>query len=523
MSSSTSPFRQALVRSILDDTTNVVRLACAGLFSTALSLAIPHASRIIFDQALPDASPRLMAVIALAVLFLGAHQAWVHWLQSSISIALGNRVEEKALQRAVGALVHCDPQLLREKNSGWMVTTLEGASTSAQRYVSLLGSSTMQGLALIGYLISLAVYAPGVAAVVVTVELVITAGSLLLAQVEGGYVQRRLEHDSEQNQYLHSLLARLASLRGLFATDRLAGEWGQRVRRREAADLKGERVEVKLDMLRCLGGQGLSIGILVWSVIQCFRGTLTIGEMMFLSSTSAGLSRSVQGIIGTVVQVRSLTPYAGRVDELLRGARFPKEPPRSLVTDDRIFVDRAWFRYSEESPWVIEDHSWEVRREEVVHLRARSGSGKTTLLRMIAGLTSPARGSASVFGLDARQARDLVLYVPQHCELFETSIRENLELFSGATRSEILHVSHLTGLTRMLKRLPMGEETLVAAQGQNLSSGQRQMILLTAAFASSRPVLLLDEATSQMDAEMRARCQWDQLLSGRTAIIVEHG
>jgi ATP-binding cassette subfamily B multidrug efflux pump len=47
----------------------------------------------------------------------------------------------------------------------------------------------------------------------------------------------------------------------------------------------------------------------------------------------------------------------------------------------------------------------------------------------------------------------------------------------------------------------MGEETGVAAQGQNLSSGQRQLILLTAAFASNREVLLLDESTGQIDAQ----------------------
>ena len=68
----------------------------------------------------------------------------------------------------------------------------------------------------------------------------------------------------------------------------------------------------------------------------------------------------------------------------------------------------------------------------------------------------------------------------------------------------------------------MGEETRVAAQGQNLSSGQRQLILLTAAFASSREVLLLDESTGQIDAQTRSRFDWPALTKGRTVIWVEH-
>jgi ATP-binding cassette subfamily B protein len=74
----------------------------------------------------------------------------------------------------------------------------------------------------------------------------------------------------------------------------------------------------------------------------------------------------------------------------------------------------------------------------------------------------------------------------------------------------------------MLQSLPMGEETRVAAQGQNLSSGQRQLILLTAAFASNREVLLLDEATGQIDAQTRGRFDRAALTQRRTVIRVEH-
>ena len=84
-------------------------------------------------------------------------------------------------------------------------------------------------------------------------------------------------------------------------------------------------------------------------------------------------------------------------------------------------------------------------------------------------------------------------------------------------------MAQLTGLDELLRRLPMGGETPVSSGGTNLSSGQRQLIVLTAVFASSRPVLLLDEATSQIDLETRRRCQWGPLLAGRTVIRVEHG
>jgi ATP-binding cassette subfamily B protein len=113
--------------------------------------------------------------------------------------------------------------------------------------------------------------------------------------------------------------------------------------------------------------------------------------------------------------------------------------------------------------------------------------------------------------------------VPQHCTLFEATIRENLELLSGVGYAKVLEVAAHTGLTHVLASLPMREETLLAAQGYNLSSGQRQLIVLTAAFASRRPVLLLDEATSQVDVGSRTRINWELLRKGRTIVRVEHG
>jgi ABC-type multidrug transport system fused ATPase/permease subunit len=172
---------------------------------------------------------------------------------------------------------------------------------------------------------------------------------------------------------------------------------------------------------------------------------------------------------------------------------------------------------------VLENQSFAIKRGALHHLHSPSGSGKTTTLRLIAGLLAPSRGKVTVFGIEAQRASDVVLYVPQHCGLFEASIRENLELLSGAELPEIDRAAELTGLRHLLQKFPMGVETRVAAQGQNLSSGQRQLIVLTAAFASPRPILLLDEATSQIDVEMRGRIDWDALRRGRTIVRVEHG
>jgi ABC-type bacteriocin/lantibiotic exporter with double-glycine peptidase domain len=280
-------------------------------------------------------------------------------------------------------------------------------------------------------------------------------------------------------------------------------------------------------------GRALGIAITTWSIYACVASKLGIGEMMMLSSIAAGLSASLLAISGAWLSFRTLEPQFERMNELLAaapaqflaagaGARAFSEPVPGAQTSDAIVLEGVWQRYSDDGRWILEDRSFRVERNSFTRLDAPSGSGKSTLLRVLAGLLAPNRGRVSIFGLDARAARHLVLYVPQHCNLLEASIGENLRLLSGARDPEIQRVAELTGLSELLATLPMGVETPVAARGHNLSSGQRQLVILTAAFASQRPVLLLDESLSQIDVRTRRRMQWPALLHNRTVIAVEH-
>jgi ABC-type bacteriocin/lantibiotic exporter with double-glycine peptidase domain len=95
-------------------------------------------------------------------------------------------------------------------------------------------------------------------------------------------------------------------------------------------------------------------------------------------------------------------------------------------------------------------------------------------------------------------------------------------VLSGEGLERSLAVAELTGLSHVLRQLPMGVETPVSAGGGNLSAGQRQLILLTAVFATRRPVVLLDEPTAQLDEATKARIAWEELVRDRTIVLVEH-
>ncbi|MEY4544298.1 MAG: hypothetical protein RL685_493 [Pseudomonadota bacterium] len=516
-------FRRHLREALLDQRSGLAKVLALSAFGSAVGLALPYTTTLAIDTALPDASPRTLVAAAIAVVFLVAYQAWSGWLRSLAEVAVNAAVEKSALGKVFSAVVRSDYATLRQQQSGSMATTLSSAGTAVQIYVDSLSSLVTNGAFALSHFVVLSQASIAMAALVVVADVVLALVSLFAASLEAVHTRVMLEKSAEQHQHLYSLMSGLSSLRGLFAVERMGSQFTAKVNELGALSLKVAKNRAVQGVISAVGSQSLSTGIMIWAVYQCFDGALSLGSMMFLISSSASLSGAVKGLVGVVTGFRALRPHLERVDKVLSGNQDNFSEARAMWTRDDIVIDNVSFRYGQEGRWIITDQTLTIRRGELFQLQSPSGSGKTTLLRMIAGLTSPSRGKITVFGVEAKRARDAVLYVPQHCTLFETSIRENLELLAGVPFAQVLEYAELTGLTRVIGSLPMREETQISAQGQNLSSGQRQLVVLTAAFASGRPVLLLDEATSQVDVVARSRIDWERLASDRTIVRVEHG
>jgi ABC-type bacteriocin/lantibiotic exporter with double-glycine peptidase domain len=112
--------------------------------------------------------------------------------------------------------------------------------------------------------------------------------------------------------------------------------------------------------------------------------------------------------------------------------------------------------------------------------------------------------------------------LPQKAQLLSGSLRDNLEQLSGASLARIAEACRLTGIDQWIASLPMKLDTVVAPGGTNLSGGQRQWLVLTAAVASERPVLLMDESLSELDRVVRKNLMLERLFPGKTTVSVAH-
>ncbi|MEE1620922.1 ABC transporter ATP-binding protein [Zafaria sp. J156] len=169
----------------------------------------------------------------------------------------------------------------------------------------------------------------------------------------------------------------------------------------------------------------------------------------------------------------------------------------------------------------VEDVSLRVEAGEVFGIVGANGSGKTTTVEMIAGLRVPDRGSASVFGLDARRDRARLR------GLLGVQLQE-------AYLHHALTVDELVRLYRSFYAAPRPAGELLelvglAGQGavrfEKLSGGQQQRLSIALALAGRPRVVILDELTTGLDPRAR-RQVWAAVEAmrdeGTTILLVSH-
>lgn len=199
-----------------------------------------------------------------------------------------------------------------------------------------------------------------------------------------------------------------------------------------------------------------------------------------------------------------------------------------------ISFDNVTFSYHnedrEEDTVVINGLSLGIKRGTKVALVGPSGGGKTTLCHLIPRFYELDGGSISIDGKDIttltrHSLRKNIGMVAQDVFLFGGTIRDNIEYgHLGASDEEIIEAAKKANIHEYIMTLEKGYDTEVGERGVKLSGGQKQRISIARVFLKNPSILILDEATSALDneTEMLIQASLDELLVGRTAIIVAH-
>ena len=178
-----------------------------------------------------------------------------------------------------------------------------------------------------------------------------------------------------------------------------------------------------------------------------------------------------------------------------------------------------------------QDVSFGLKAGQVLGVVGPSGSGKSSLIRAIVGVWPILRGTVRIDGAASDQwlADELgphIGFLPQDVELFDGTVAQNIGRFlQNATSEEIIAASQKAGIHDLILRLPNGYDTIIGANGSNLSAGQRQRVALARALFRNPFLIVLDEPNSNLDTEGEvalAKAIAEAKRAGSVVIVVAH-
>lgn len=174
-----------------------------------------------------------------------------------------------------------------------------------------------------------------------------------------------------------------------------------------------------------------------------------------------------------------------------------------------ISLRQIGFRYSPQTPYVLNQINLTIGKGSLVGFIGTTGSGKSTLLDIVMGLLQPTDGALEIDGQpvgpgNCRAWQAHIAHVPQAIFLSDSTIEENIAFGVSKDKIDIQRVrqaAQQAQIAESIENWPKQYQTFVGERGIRLSGGQRQRIGIARALYKQADVIIFDEATSALDNE----------------------
>ncbi|MGY4536249.1 ATP-binding cassette subfamily B protein [Mucilaginibacter sp. UYNi724] len=280
--------------------------------------------------------------------------------------------------------------------------------------------------------------------------------------------------------------------------------------------------------------EGKNILITFLSAEAVINNHLTLGAMVAVQYIVGQLSSPIEHLLVFMQGFQDAKISLERLNEI---HQMKDEEPadrewnHTLPDNKSISLCNLTFRYAGAgNEPVLENISLEIPQGKTTAIVGMSGSGKTTILKLLLRFYEPQQGQIKVGGqninnISFKTWRSQCGIVMQDGFIFSDSIERNIAVGNKyPDKKKLAHAIEVANIRDFINGLPLGLNTKIGAEGNGISQGQRQRILIARAVYKDPEYLLFDEATNSLDSnnERIIMNNLQEFFNGRTVVIVAH-
>jgi ATP-binding cassette subfamily B protein len=263
-------------------------------------------------------------------------------------------------------------------------------------------------------------------------------------------------------------------------------------------------------------------------------GQMTLGMMMSLSYIIGQLSAPIGQFIGFAQSLQDAKISLERLGEIHNKEDEDQTADLKLVTlpeERAISIKNLYFSYDgADRDYVLEDVNLEIPHGKVTAIVGASGSGKTTLIKLLLGFYPLNKGEIIIGetplkNINPHLWRQKSGAVMQDGFIFSDTIANNIAVGEESIdKDKLLCAVKVANIRGFIDGLPLGYNTRIGMEGNGISQGQRQRMLIARAVYKDPEFLYFDEATNALDAknEREIMENLQDFYTGKTVIVVAH-
>lgn len=242
-------------------------------------------------------------------------------------------------------------------------------------------------------------------------------------------------------------------------------------------------------------------------IFEYYKGMISIEQIILINNIIVLILTSIESIANLIPSLIYYKSIITRVNEFydLKEDNFEGKD----FQNGSVEFHNVTFSYNKIKN-IVENLSFKVNKGEKVIIKGTSGKGKSTICKLINKEYDNYQGVITINDIDIKNIstktlRDNISYSCQTEKIFTGTIRENILMGKSVSDEEFESIIKICELDRIVKNRPFKYDTFLYGGGEELSGGERQLIILARTLILNKEIIILDETLSEVNDMLEDR------------------